>query len=423
MFPSSGKWSCSAKRIAESRVKYVRLVFALALFLVSLLVVIPAPNYDTWELSIAVTELGWVVALASLLVFLPGWRRSAWGRFAAALGSAALVLALSPIIRALPHARRVDAQVRSVFGSAEPKSVGRPRPRGKPLIMRDLITGIHTDETRVDSLGFAVTEGKQLYLDLYRPVDAGNSLPLVVTIHGGSWRGGNRHELNALNYYLAARGYAVASLDYRLAPKFPHPAASRDVSAAIQFLKSRAAKLQIDPTRIALIGRSAGGQLALLEAYTSNDRSIRGVVAFYAASDQNYGYEHPANPRVINSSEILRNFLAGTPQTNPTAYRDASPVNFVGPSTPPTLLIHGVKDELVSVHQSERLDAKLAEARRPHLFLRFRWATHGCDYFFNGPVRSDIHLRDRAIPRERFVGQLRKTRPAAVGCWPGFFLL
>jgi len=244
---------------------------------------------------------------------------------------------------------------------------------------------IDSDATRVDSLAFAVAEGNQLYLDLYRPVDAGDSLPLVVTIHGGSWRGGNRHELGALNYYLAARGYAVASLDYRLAPKFPHPAASRDVNAAVQFLKSNAARLQIDRTRIALIGRSAGGQLALLAAYASNDPSIRGAVAFYAASDQNYGYDHPTNPRVINSTEILQNFLAGTPKTVPAAYREASPVNFVGPSTPPTLLIHGVKDELVSVHQSERLDSKLAQAGRPHLFLRFPWATHGCDYFFQGP--------------------------------------
>lgn len=363
----------------------IRFVFALALFLVSLLAVIPAPNYIGWELSIAITELGWVIALASLLVFLPGWRRTRLGRLAAALGLAAFVLGLSPIFRALPHARRVDADLRSAFGAAAPRTLPGAVPRVKSLIMRDLITGVHTDNTRIDSLAYSVTEGKQLYLDLYRPVNSGEPLPLVVTIHGGSWRGGNRHELAALNYFLAARGYAVASVDYRLAPQFPHPAASRDVDAAIQYVKSNATRLQIDPSRIALIGRSAGGQLALLEAYTSNDPSIRGVVAFYAPSDQNYGYEHPANPRVINSSEVLRSFLAGTPQTKANEYRQASPVNFVGSSTPPTLLIHGVKDELVSVRQSERLDAKLAESRRPHLFLRFPWATHGCDYFINGP--------------------------------------
>jgi acetyl esterase/lipase len=366
-------------------VKLIRFVFALALFLVSLLAIVQAPNYVAWELSIAVTELGWIIALASLLVFLPGWRRTTLGKLAAALGVAAIILALSPILRALPHARRVDADVRSAFGAAAPKTLAGVQPRAKPFLMRDLLTGIHTDKTRLDSLAYAVREGKQLYLDLYRPVSSGELLPLVVTIHGGSWRGGNRHELTGLNYFLAARGYAVASVDYRLAPQFPHPAASRDVNAAIQYLKSNAVKLQIDPSRIALIGRSAGAQLALLEAYTSNDPSIRGVVAFYAPSDQNYGYDHPANPRVINSSEVLRNFLAGTPRTKANEYREASPVNFVGPTTPPTLLIHGVKDELVSVHQSERLDAKLGEARRPHLFLRFPWATHGCDYFFNGP--------------------------------------
>jgi acetyl esterase/lipase len=176
----------------------------------------------------------------------------------------------------------------------------------------------------------------------------------------------------------------VASIDYRLAPKFHHPAASDDVDRAIRFLKANASQLQLDASRIVLIGRSAGGQLALLTAYTSDDPAIRGVVAFYPPSDQNYGYEHPSNPAVINSREVLEGFLGGTPTTIPNAYREASPVNFVSASTPPTLLIHGVKDELVSVNQSDLLDARLVATKRPHLYLRFPWATHGCDYFFNG---------------------------------------
>jgi acetyl esterase/lipase len=108
-------------------------------------------------------------------------------------------------------------------------------------------------------------------------------------------------------------------------------------------------------------------------------------VGFYPPSDQVFGYEHPSNPRVINSTQTLEDFLGGSPQTARAAYTSASPINFVGPSTVPTLLIHGTLDELVFAKQSERLDARLAAAHRPHLFLLLPWATHGCDYNFNGP--------------------------------------
>ncbi len=173
--------------------------------------------------------------------------------------------------------------------------------------------------------------------------------------------------------------------------------------AAIQFLKSNSPRLGVDATRIALIGRSAGGQLALLEAYTGRDPAIRGAVALYAPSDQVFGYENPSNPRVINSTLILEDYLAGNPRTKPEAYRTASPVNFVNGSTVPTLLVHGAKDELVWVRQSERLDAKLAAANRPHLFVRLPWATHGCDYNFNGPCGQ---LSTYAI--EIFLGEVMR---------------
>jgi len=171
-------------------------------------------------------------------------------------------------------------------------------------------------------------------------------------IHGGSWSGGTREDLPDLNAYLAARGYAVAAISYRFAPKYPHPAASQDVHASIEFLKTNAAKLGLDSTRVVLIGRSAGAQLALLAAYTENDPGIRGAVGFYAPSDQLYGYEHPANPRVINSTRTLEDFLGGNPQTARAAYVFSSPINFVGPATVPSLLIHGTMDELVFVKQS-----------------------------------------------------------------------
>src|SRR5689334_2689787 len=114
----------------------IRFVFALVLFLVSLLAIIPAPNYDAWELSIVATELGWIIALASLLVFLPGWWRTAWGRLAAGLGFAALVLSLSPLLRALPIARGLPSRLQTAFGDTTAKSLPGVAARPKSFVGR-----------------------------------------------------------------------------------------------------------------------------------------------------------------------------------------------------------------------------------------------------------------------------------------------
>jgi acetyl esterase/lipase len=224
-----------------------------------------------------------------------------------------------------------------------------------------------------------------LELDLYRARSDSSVRPLVVTIHGGSWSSGTKTELPELNYHLAREGYTVAAIGYRFAPDNPFPAATEDVNAAIDYLKSHARDFRIDPSRVVLIGRSAGGQLALQSAYTKADPSIRGVVALYAPTDQQWGWDHPSNLRVYDSYAVLRRFLNGEPSQVPEAYKRASPINYIGSHTIPTLLIHGKMDPLVSVQQSARLDSALTAAGRPHFFLELPWATHGCDYFFNGP--------------------------------------
>jgi acetyl esterase/lipase len=361
----------------------LRLSVALIVFLASLLTVVRAPNYGAWELSVVVTEWGHVVALIALIVFLPGWRKSVTGKIAAALAAVAFVLALSPLVRAIPVATALPNELTASFGSAIPRSMPAAAPRAKPLVFGDIVRRVKSPPVRIDTSTYVVRDGHAYGMTLYRPDS--ERLPIVIMIHGGAWRGGTRGDLPDLNSYLAARGYAVAAISYRFAPRYPHPAASQDVHAAIEFLKSNAARLELDPSRIALIGRSAGGQLALLAAYTENDPAIRGAVGFYAPSDQLFGYEYPTNPHVLNSTRTLEDFLGGSPRTAPAAYASASPINFVGPSTVPTLLIHGTQDELVFVQQSQRLDERLAAANRPHLFLRMPWATHGCDYNFNGP--------------------------------------
>jgi hypothetical protein len=155
-----------------------------------------------------------------------------------------------------------------------------------------------------------------------------------------------------------------------------------------------------------------------MAAYTRGDSAIRGVVDFYGPTDQKWGWDNPADPRVYNSAETLRAFLHGDPASVPEAYRTSSPLNFVSVHSPPTLMIHGRLDPLVSVRQSARLDSALRSvflpARRmiispteyPDLFIQLPWGTHGCDYIFNGPCGQ---ISTFAI--ERFVAAITGGTP------------
>lgn len=358
----------------------LRLVWGAASCALALLALFRAPTYLLWQVAVAVTEWGHLLAIAALAAVLPGWRRTCVGRVGGALGLGAALLALSPLARALPVARTLPARLEQAFGPAR-RPVGRPA----PLVAGDLLRGLALPTLAPPSLVYQRVDGQELRLDFYPAQGANGPAPLVLVIHGGSWQSGDSSQLAPLNSYLAGRGYAVAAINYRFAPAAPFPAARDDALAALAFLKTQAVALGLDPTRTVVLGRSAGGQLALLVAYTANDPAIRGAVSFYAPADMVWGYDHPSNPLVLDSRGVLEAYLSGGPPGPNGSYSAASPIDAVGPNTPPTLLIHGGRDELVSPIQSERLAARLQAAERPHLYLALPWATHGADYNLSGP--------------------------------------
>lgn len=360
---------------------FLRLGWGALTLALALLAVFRAPSYLLWQVAVLVTEWGHVLAAAALAPLLPGWRRTTAGRAGAALGVIAAGLALSPLGRAVAPARALPARLEAAFGQPA-RPIGRPA----PLDAIDLVRGVPLPAIAPERLVYASVGGQDLVLDLYRAPGADGPAPLVVVVHGGSWQSGDSTQLEPLNRYLAGRGYTVAAITYRLAPTWTFPAARDDVLAAVAFLKGRAAELSLDPARIVLLGRSAGGQLALLAAYSSGDPAIVGAISFYGPADMAFGYANPSDPRVIDSRATLEAYLGGTPDSAASAYAAASPITFVGPDTPPTLLIHGGRDELVTFRQSERLAARLAEAGRPHLLLALPWATHGADFNLSGPT-------------------------------------
>jgi acetyl esterase/lipase len=346
------------------RLVWIRVVLAFALLALAALAALPAATYRLWQLSIPAIEWGYILALLAIPPLF-GWRGARVARVAARLALVAAVLLVWPLVRSIPVSQRLGPALAAAFGPASPPPA--------------------SGAASVATLEYAARPDGPLRLDLYRPSAQKPPAACVIVIHGGAWQAGDRTQLSLLNPYLAARGYVVASIDYRLAPAHRFPAARDDVLEAIGFLKRRSADLGLDPQRLVLLGRSAGGQLALLVAYTAQDPAIRGVVAFYAPADLRWGYANPANPAIIDSCATLEAYLGGPPERFGAVYDAAAPVEWVGAASPPTLLIHGLRDPLVSPRHSERLEALLAAARRPHLYLRLPWATHGCDFAFSGP--------------------------------------
>jgi acetyl esterase/lipase len=351
----------------------------------------PAPTHLLWVVSIAATEYGYWIAIAALLPLLPNRNPSVVGKLGALCSLAAIPLLLLPVYRARQVADELPHVFEAKLGAerrARPDAAGDPRP--EPLVMRELVRPLELPAVRYEERTFATHPDQPLTLDLYRPAYVHGAVPCVIVVHGGQWQGGSNAEFAALNAYLASRDYVVAAINYRLAPRWKFPASRDDVVAAVEYVKAHASEFGVDPTRLVLLGRSEGGQLALLAAYSTHDPAIRGVVSVYSPTDLRAAYDHPSPRALYDTRSVLEAYVGGPPAKADKQYYDASPVNFVSASTPPTLLIHGSRDQMIGIEQSTQLDERLMQAGVKHVFVKLPWATHGCDKSFGGPCGQII---------------------------------
>jgi acetyl esterase/lipase len=228
--------------------------------------------------------------------------------------------------------------------------------------------------------------GDGLSLDFYS-AERATAAPCVIMLHMGGWDHGSRREpgFAQLNEYLASRGFAVATIDYRLAPAHPWPAQRQDTIAAMQYLREHAEDLGIHRHKFILMGRSAGGQIAEATAVSGLIPDIVGCIALYAPADLHFAFKYADKKDILDSDKLLRQYLGGTPTEAWSNYNFASAYLLVNRWTPPTLLIHGANDELVWVKQSERYAERLKQHGVKHVFLRAPWATHALDYGWNSP--------------------------------------
>jgi acetyl esterase/lipase len=225
----------------------------------------------------------------------------------------------------------------------------------------------------------------QQVMDIIRPRETSQPRPAVMCIHGGGFRAGSRKGYVELCTRLAQRGYVAATVDYRLAPQAPFPAAVHDVKAAVRYLRANAARLGIDPNRICTTGGSAGGHLALFLGLTgglpqfegdgpNRDQSSRVscVVDYYGPSDFTKSYG-----RSVDAAEVLPLFLGGDLNHARLTHIKASPLNWVTPDAAPTLAIQGTKDRYVAYEQSVWIIDRLLSAGVEAELETIEGADHG----------------------------------------------
>ncbi|MFL6595126.1 MAG: alpha/beta hydrolase fold domain-containing protein [Chthoniobacterales bacterium] len=348
-----------------------------------------APTSLMWIAAILITEWGYYAAIAALILAALTFRRGRLGAATAAFSLVAAILCITPAFRAAQMARELPDRCSAAFGASPTDAT--------PFSFARLFRLVSRPDIDVREHVYARENETSLKLDLYQKRGVTQPQPIVIMVHPGSWKGGKKSQLPGANFHIAQQGYAVAAINYRHAPTFQSPAPVEDVFRALDYLKSRANELHLDPSRIAFIGRSAGGQIALSAGYSGREPNLRGVVALYAPSDVVLGYEEPSEPLVLDSRKVLRDYLGGSPQENPQGYAAASAINFVS-AAPPTLLIHGALDPIVRPNQSRLLAAKLREINRPNLLVDLPWATHGCDANPSGPSgQLSLYAIDRML--------------------------
>jgi acetyl esterase/lipase len=234
-------------------------------------------------------------------------------------------------------------------------------------------------------LEFAQAGGVSLQLNLARPKSPVGKTPAILCIHGGGFRAGKREGWDARCKLLAERGYAAATVTYRLAPKDPFPAAVEDVKAAVRWLRANAEKYGIDPDRIGVVGDSAGGHLAQFLGVTGGVAQFEGnggnaafssrvacVVNYYGPSDLTKSYG-----KSVDAAEVLPLWLGGDDTKEHKRHVLASPLNWVTPAAAPTLLLQGTEDKYVNHEQAVWMRDRLKAAEVEVELISLEGAGHG----------------------------------------------
>jgi acetyl esterase/lipase len=214
----------------------------------------------------------------------------------------------------------------------------------------------------------------ELRCDIYHPPASTAKRMAIVHFHGGGYQGGNKDALADRLKAWTNRGYVNIAAQYRLGGVAKWPSQVEDAKACVRWARANAARLGVDPRRIAVSGYSAGGHLALFVAGTQNRAEFEGTggnagagtelaacCAFYAA----------ANPTVMKTFPLA-------PGSGDDAWRAATPATYIK-SFPPTVLFHGLADVTVAPDSSQEFLRLLRDANIPAELHTFAGVPHEFD--------------------------------------------
>lgn len=285
-------------------------------------------------------------------------------------------------------------------------------------------SGADTRQPTQDALQYGEADGQALTMDYYAPAGSGLH-PIAIIIHGGGYQRGNSKSGSEAYCadFLAPAGYAVFSINYRLAPKYPYPYMVYDVQRAVRYLRYNAAKWSADPNKIALVGGSAGGFLSNMVGLLSapgnpsatdpvERQSSRpdAVVTLYAQSS------FATVPLNNDVHALLDPLIAKVGEKE--ALREASPITYVKAGDPPFLLIQGDQDEYIPFTEDTNLQAALRKVGVRCDLIRIPGGHHGTGGWHKLPnvpdwEREMVEWLNARFHRTSDIGPgIRKREPA-----------
>jgi acetyl esterase/lipase len=242
---------------------------------------------------------------------------------------------------------------------------------------------------------YARAPEQALLLDLYLPEKTATPPPLLIYVHGGAWRSGTKTDVPIDP--LLKKGFAIASVEYRLTPVAPFPANIHDLKSSIRFLRAKATDYGYDPKRFIIVGSSAGGHLAALVGvsnghkelegklgeFTNQPSDVQAIVSLYGASNLQTILKQSSSRGLEVRVPALQLLLGGQPDDKPALAKLASPVAHVDKNDPPLLLIHGDQDSQMPIQQSYELQEAYEKLKLPVQFEVIHGGVHGGVEFYD----------------------------------------
>jgi len=336
----------------------------------------------SWSIvQLAASELPWLTALLGVVAVV--WslvgKPKLW--FGVITGGIGAILAAKPLMEYRATVEDAASAMKAGLGKGYESEI--------PLVVQHRLLpvtvalpnlfGSHLRAARARvwrDIVYASPNGKPLKLDVYEPMTKpviGTTYPAIIAIHGGGWRNGDKQEyFEPTHRYLANLGFVVFDIQYRLSGTALWPAQLEDARTALQWVRDCAGEYNVDPRRIALLGRSAGAHIALMTALKADAATqVQAVIGFYTPTDLKY-------ENLTNASPVY-NLMGGPWEQLRDEYTAANPVDQPFGKLPPLFLVEGMMDTIVPYSDGDQISRRLTLTENPFVLLRIPWARHGFD--------------------------------------------